>query len=86
MNKSDADDLGIDFEAGPRVPFGQATGDVLWARIHKVAMKFKHIELPEARVAFAEKKVPTLLLGRLDINDFFDINLRGRARRTVFVH
>jgi len=84
MSKSDADDLDIDFEAGQRVSFGQATGDVLWARIHRVTLKFRDIEVPDVRVAFAERKIPTLLLGRLDITDFFDINLQGRAKRTTF--
>lgn len=87
MNAVVAQSLGIDLKSGEPFEPRVAGGYALKARIHPVTMKFDGITLPNVRVAFVEdNSLAAYLLGRLDVGDYFDVNLQGRARKTSFVH
>lgn len=88
MNKIVAEMLGIsDFESGERIELTAAGGSAIEARIHRVDIAFNGIVVPDVRIAFAKKnELKMSLLGRLDVFDYFDVNLQARTRRTILVH
>jgi hypothetical protein len=88
MNADDAIDLGVaDFDSGQSINLMGVGQQPIEARIHKFDMSFNGIIIPEVRIAFVmnnQLRVP--LLGRLDIFHYFDVHLKERARKTVFMH
>jgi hypothetical protein len=84
MNAGDCELLGYKLEDGQRVTLGAANGAPVSAYVHKMDMRVGMDEVQDVRVAFSEKPIQPLLLGRLEVFHFFDIDLRGRLGQSVF--
>jgi hypothetical protein len=85
MNSDDCSLLGYCLKDGEEKTLTTANNSELKVYIHKIGMKITDNMFPtKARIAFAEKQVHSLLLGRLDIFNSFDIHMQGRVLQTIF--
>jgi len=85
LNRGECELLKYKLEDGEREKLSVANDSSIYVRIHQIKLKIGNVTLPNpVRIAFAETKVPALLLGRLDIFEFFDITLRERIKQINF--
>jgi hypothetical protein len=76
MNPGDCLALGYKLEDGDRKILNVADNTELAVRVHKIRIKIGNRTLPNrVRIAFAERPIRELLLGRLDVFDHFEICL-----------
>lgn len=84
MNAGDCALLGYKLEDGQHVELGAINGAPVSAYVHKLNMRVGLDKIEDVRIAFSEKPIQPLLLGRLEVFHFFDIDLRGRLGQSVF--
>jgi hypothetical protein len=85
MNKGDCQLFGLTWDSGQRVNLNAVGKNPITTYVHRVDMKVGSHVIQDVRVAFADNPVE-LLLGRLEVFHFFDIDLRGRVGQSVFYH
>lgn len=86
MNPDDCVLLGYTLNDDKEVIFKDAQDNSLPTCIHNLSMRFGDHILSDVPVAFAKKRIPDLLLGRIRIFDYFDIHLLGRIGLSTFHH
>jgi hypothetical protein len=85
MNPDDCIALGYKLDDGENKTLNVADNSELKVRVFRINVKIGDSKIPqEVRVAFAEKPIRELLLGRLDIFNHFNILLEGKILRTSF--
>lgn len=86
LNPEDCLSLGYNLEDGDKKILNVVDNTELAVRIHKIRIKIGDIMLPNrVRVAFAERPIRDLLLGRLDIFDHFEICLKQQILQTSII-
>jgi hypothetical protein len=90
MNHSAAVLLGVNdsqWEKAERIDIKTAGGHKIWGRKFKAELVFGDIVLSDVNVFFSEQdEFEMPLLGRIDVFDYFDVNLQARNRKTVLTH
>jgi hypothetical protein len=84
MNPEDCTLLGYTLNVDNEVTFKDAQDNNLPTCVLRLNMRFGDIILSDVPVAFAKRRVPDLLLGRIKIFDYFDISLLGRIGLSTF--
>jgi hypothetical protein len=83
FNKSDCDLLGYRLQDGWVCELQGVTGHSIHCYVHNIDMKIGE-EVIKAKVAFSDSDKHRLLLGRVDVFDSFEIDLRGKTLDTFF--
>lgn len=83
LNPDDCALLGYNLEDGDKKILNVADNTELAVRVHKIRVRIGGVTLPNhVRIAFAERPIRDLLLGRLDIFDHFEICLKQQILQT----
>jgi predicted aspartyl protease len=86
MNPGDCELLGFNLTDGEEADLTTANNSKLKVFVHNIKLKIGNDILPSTvRVAFAATQISELLLGRLDIFNFFDITLQQRTMQITFL-
>jgi hypothetical protein len=86
MDPGDCELLGFNLTDGEEADLTTADNSKLKVFVHNIKLKIGNDILPSTvRVAFAATQISELLLGRLDIFNFFDITLQQRTMQITFL-
>ena len=83
FNKDDCKTLGYELKDGSFCEIKSVGGTVMPCYIHSLDMKIGD-EIITARVAFSDTPKHGLLLGRLDVFNYFEVDFRGKTLDTFF--
>jgi len=78
LNKDDCDLLGYQLTSGTPYKIKGIGGNEIQTYVHSIDMKVGD-EPIKVRVAFSDSPKHALVLGRLDVFDKFEIDLRGKT-------
>src|SRR6266496_2108975 len=84
FNRDDCDLLGYKLKNGQRLDIQGVTGHSIPCYVHSVEMRVG-TERFQTRVAFSDSEPHELLLGRIDVFDRFEVDLRGKTLDTFLV-
>jgi hypothetical protein len=83
LNKTDCEFLGYTFNSGDYCELEGVGGNKIPCFVHRIDMRIGG-EVIQARIAFSSVPIRELYLGRADVFDNFQINLRGKVLDSSF--